>query len=352
MTALALAAVAALDLRDVSTFPTRRVEAWRYSDFRRVVDQAVPTAGSFASEIGPGPFASIEGDDVVFANGRTREGETSTRIDSAGGVVRLRFVSDAVHAGWQASAEVVVSPGAHLVVLESYEGHGSAYVASAALTFTLGPGASLERIVLLDERADAVCVSAADVALSAGSRFDQTVMLTGARLQRHETRVRHPGEGAAVRMDGVYLLDGSRHGDLTTVVVHEAADGETSQVVKGVVSDQARGVFQGRIVVSEGADRTDARMRHDTLLLSDRAEVDAKPELEIYADDVACAHGNTVGALDADALFYMRARGLTEAAAAALLLRAHFGEVVERIGHERAREIVADWIEQRLERLG
>jgi Fe-S cluster assembly protein SufD len=115
-----------------------------------------------------------------------------------------------------------------------------------------------------------------------------------------------------------------------------------------VVRDQARGVFQGKIIVEEGADRTDARMGHHALILSDRAEVDAKPELEIFADDVACAHGNTVGALDDDALFYARQRGMTADVAKALLTEAFIGEVVDRIEHEGARDVVRAWVAERL----
>jgi Fe-S cluster assembly protein SufD len=114
------------------------------------------------------------------------------------------------------------------------------------------------------------------------------------------------------------------------------------------VRDQARGVFQGRIVVEEGADRTDARMGHHALILSERAEVDAKPELLIYADDVSCAHGNTVGALDEDALFYAQQRGVPEADARAMLTEAFVGEVVDRIEHEGAREIARAWVAKRL----
>jgi Fe-S cluster assembly protein SufD len=125
-------------------------------------------------------------------------------------------------------------------------------------------------------------------------------------------------------------------------------DGTTGQLTKGVADDQARGVFQGRIVVAPGADRTDARMGHHALILSDRAEIDAKPELEIYADDVACAHGNTVGALDEEALFYARQRGLTEAEARALLMGAFLAEVVDRIEHAGARDIAAAWLAARL----
>src|SRR5207302_7262357 len=156
-------------------------------------------------------------------------------------------------------------------------------------------------------------VSQAEVTLAARASFGQTMVASGARRQRLETRVQHPGGHAELRLDGVYLLADKRHSDQTTIVTHESTDGTTAQLTKGVVRDQARGIFQGRIVVEEGADRTDARMGHHALVLSDRAEVDAKPELEIYADDVACAHGNTVGALDEDAMFYARQRGMPEA---------------------------------------
>jgi Fe-S cluster assembly protein SufD len=131
-------------------------------------------------------------------------------------------------------------------------------------------------------------------------------------------------------------------------VIHAGLDGKTDQLTKGVVRDQARGVFQGRIVVAQGADKTEARMGHHALILSERAEVDAKPELEIYADDVACAHGNTVGALDEDALFYMRQRGIPEIEARAMLTEAFIGEVIDRIGHEGAREAARAWAAERL----
>jgi Fe-S cluster assembly protein SufD len=174
------------------------------------------------------------------------------------------------------------------------------------------------------------------------------VVTSGARRQRLETRVLHPGGQAELRLDGVYLLADQRHADQTTAVTHAGTDGVTVQLTKGVVRDQARGVFQGRIVVEEGADRTDARMGHHALILSDRAEVDAKPELEIYADDVSCAHGNTVGALDEDALFYARQRGIPEAEAHALLTEAFIGEVIDRIEHEGARDVVRAWAAERL----
>jgi Fe-S cluster assembly protein SufD len=340
-----------LDLRDVSTFPTRRDEAWRYSDFRRAAPANIEVAPAIASPEAGGPFAAIHGDELAFANGRTANGESRAELCLDGGVQRLRFVTEANGGGWQAQVAVTVAAGARVTLLETYEGHGVAYVASAHLTFVLEPGASLERLVLLREPADAVSVSVADVALAAGAAFAQTVVATGAKLQRHETSVMHPGEGAALRLDSVYLLGDARHCDLTTVVAHAGPGGTTRQLTKGLATDHSRAVFQGRIVVERGADRTDARMRHDALLLSDRAEIDAKPELQINADDVSCAHGNTVGALDAATLFYIQSRGVAEAEAKALLTQAFVGEVLERIEHDAAREIVQAFVAEHLEGL-
>jgi Fe-S cluster assembly protein SufD len=338
-----------LDFRDVSTFPTRRDEAWRWSDVRRALPQPVSTAPELAPPFPPGPLAGLADAETVFANGQLSGGAPLVRLRLEGGVHHLRFISAADGAGWQSGADIVVPAGAHATLIETHEGQGG-YAASAVVSLTLGEGAALERIVVLDEPTDAVSLTATTVALAKDARFAQTVVATGGRLQRYETHLTHPGEGATVRMDGLYLLDGQRHADLTSVVLHEGG-GATSQVCKGVVTDRARAAFQGRIEVRPGADGTDARMRHDALLLSDTAEVDAKPELEIYADDVACAHGNTVGALDDDSLFYIRSRGVPEADARALLIQAFLGEAVERIAHEGAREAVADFVARRLEAL-
>ena len=239
--------------------------------------------------------------------------------------------------------------GATLLLLETYLGDDVGYVADTEIDIRLAEGASIERVIIAEDGEGAVSVSMAEVTLSARSQnFSQTALTTGAKRQRLETRIAHPGAGAAVRMDGVYLLTGKRHADITTVVDHIGPGGETDQMIKGVVADQARGVFQGRIVVAHGSDQTNARMKHDALILSDQAEVDAKPELEIYADDVACAHGNTVGALDDEALFYAAQRGIPEDLARAMLTRAFVETVVDRIEHGGAREVAQRWIAAKL----
>ena len=324
---------------DVAELPSRRDEDWRWTDLRGLIRQ-MPAPAPAGQVWGPGLFSQAGAtSSVEIVNGRG-----PARQVLGGGVLELRLIADGAGAS---SAVFSLEVTGEAVLLESCEGaEGS--LASVTLDIRLAEGASLERIVLCESADDAILVSQAQVRLSPGARFAQTVLTPGARRQRLETAVSHPGAGATARLDGVYLNAGRRHSDITTVVTHAGVGGETDQLVKGVVSDQARAVFQGRIVVEPGADRTDARMGHHALVLSDRAEVDAKPELLIYADDVACAHGNTVGALDEDALFYARQRGIPEAEARAMLTRAFLAEVIDRIGHDGARDVAGAWLADRL----
>jgi Fe-S cluster assembly protein SufD len=331
--------------RDPAQLPGKRDEDWRWTDLRGLIRAVpAPSAPFDPGDAGEGPFDGLADETYVIANGAG-----PARIEVPAGekrAISLRLVSrgDGAHS---ASLEIMVGAGAKLRLLESYEGQG-AYLAQARLRIVLAEGAALERVVVADDDAESVNVSEARVELAARAEYGQTVLTAGGRRQRLQTDVSHPGAGAKLRLDGVYLLDGKRHADLTTVVEHKGVDGATNQLTKGVVRDQARGVFQGRIVVAHGADRTDARMGHHALILSDRAEVDAKPELLIHADDVACGHGNTVGALDEDALFYARQRGIPEDEARALLTEAYVGEVIDRIWFEPAREAARAWAAQRL----
>jgi len=340
-----LSVAAAIKARDAAALPGKRDEDWRWTDLRGLIRAVPEPSAAFDGELGPGPFDALAGEVVTIVNGRDAVHITVEPAQSR--TVALRIVSrgSGAHA---ARISIDVEVGGRLILLESYEGDEGGYLSQTGLVFSLGEGASMERIVLAADGAEGVSVSQAEVTLAAGAAFAQTTLTTGARRQRLETTVAHPGGHAELRLDGVYLLSGKRHADLTTVVTHAGVDGVTAQLTKGVVRDQARGVFQGRIVVAEGADRTDARMGHHALILSDRAEVDARPELLIHADDVSCAHGNTVGALDEDALFYARQRGIPEAEARALLTEAFVGEVADRIAHEAARDVVRAWAAERL----
>jgi Fe-S cluster assembly protein SufD len=334
----------ALKTGDLTQLPSRRDEDWRWTDLRGLIRVAPPASPAVDGEIAAGPFEALAADTMLFVNGRQRHAVQP----GAGDVVALRFVSATEGTGHAAAYAIVVDPGATLVLLESHEGRAGGYFSDVTLDIAVGEGARVERIVLVDDHAEAIDVVTAEVDLAPGATYAQTVLTSGARRQRIETRVNHPGARADVRLDGVYILDAQRHADQTTVVTHGGVDGVTSQLTKGVVTDQARGVFQGRIVVQPGADQTDARMGHHALILSDKAEVDAKPELLIFADNVACAHGNTIGALDEEALFYMRQRGLPETEARALLIEAFVGAVADRIGFEPARDLARAWAADRL----
>ena len=333
----------ALRDRDVTQLPSRRDEDWRWTDLRGLIRTLPEPARPFTGDPGPGRLDAHADVQRVMINGGEAQINAIAGEDT---IVALRLISRGA-GSHTTRVNVTLGEGARLRLLETYESD-AASVSHIALTISLAEGAALERIILADDDAEAVSVSEAAVALAAGSAFHQTVVTCGARRQRIETHVTHPGGKAEVRLDGLYILAGKAHADQTTVVNHVSPDGSTAQLTKGVVADQARGVFQGRIVVAPGADRTDAKMGHHALILSDRAEADAKPELEIYADDVACAHGNTVGALDDDALFYARQRGMSENEARALLTEAFIGEVVDRIGHDGVREAVRDWVADRL----
>jgi Fe-S cluster assembly protein SufD len=334
-----------IDLTDATTFPSRRVETWKYSDLARHLREA-PAASPVAELEGEGPFATLNAEPMAFVNGKAVT--AADRIVSGEQVLALRFVARAEGTGHAASARIVAQSGANLVLLESHEGQGADYVAHNRLELDIAADATVTRIVLVEDAADAISIVEADVNLAAGGRFRQTVLTTGAKLQRIETRLAHSANGADARLDGLYLLTGSRHADLTTVVDHLDADGTTSQLTKGVARETSRGVFQGKIIVERGADGTDARMAHNALIDGERAEIDAKPELIIYADDVQCAHGNTVGTLDETALFYMQARGITAEEARALLTEAFLNEVVDRIEQEDVREVVGQWLTERL----
>jgi len=329
--------------RDPAELPSRRDEDWRWTDLRALI-RVVPAASpNDSAALTPGPFTAAGREEIAIVNGRGPEsvsvGAGETRELS------LRFHAGADAGSHMARVSIALGAGANLVLLEFHDGLADDYLAGAALEIALERGARLERVVIAADHANAVSVASTRVTLAADASYAQTILTGGARRQRFETHVAHPGAGAAVRLDSLYALRDRRHADLTTTVTHEGVGGSTDQLTKGVVDEQARGVFQGKIVVSPGADQTDARMGHHALVLDDRAEVDAKPELEIWADDVACAHGNTVGALDDEAMFYAMQRGIPEAQARAMLTAAFLGQVIDRIDHDGAREVARAWLQ-------
>ena len=323
----------------LDTLPNRRVEDWKWTDLRSAVTQHMlgEPAPSGASR---GLIDNGAGEDSVIAQLAMLRAGSPTRFAP----VDATSTSDDFGARrWS------VAPGEHRLV--------ETLVAPAGLHLNhwrieIPAGAHVEHVITVSGAADAVPLVRADVHLAEGARYAQTALTTGAKLARLETHVDVRGPGAEVSLNGVSLLAGGRHADHTTVVTHGDVSSVTNEVFRTVASDDARGVFQGKIKVERLAQKTDAKMNHAGLILSGNAMINAKPELEIYADDVQCAHGATVGALDEDGLFYMRQRGLSERRAKALMTRAFIAEALSGVSDETVRAAmdahVDDWLEAHL----
>lgn len=277
--------------------PSRRDEGWRWSDLRGAVNDVG------APEVVP-----------------LGDGHIAERL--------MRGWAARDTGGNQPAIESVSMSGTE-VLFDTFDADGG--FEWLAHELVLEPGADVTRIVRQidsDANEPGAGVWLTKVRLKAGAKYRQFVLAEGAKLARVETHVSVEGEGAQVTLNGVYLADSGRHADLTSVIEHKAPSAVTRQLIKGVARKGGRGVFQGKIVVERAAQKTDARQHHQGLLLEDGAEIFAKPELMIYADDVQCAHGNTAGGLDERALFYMRSRGIPEAEARALLIEAFLTETI------------------------
>ena len=242
-----------------------------------------------------------------------------------------------------------LAPGAKLTVLEIARGEGT-YLHNAFAEIEVAADAALTHVRLQQEGAEAFHVSTTFATIAGGGTYDAFVLTLGAKLARTEIHARLAAPNAAVHLNGAQLLAGSQHGDITTVVAHDAPNCASRQTVKNVLDGRARGVFQGRIEVARAAQKTDGYQMNQALLLSPTAEIDCKPQLEIYADDVKCSHGATVGELDADQLFYMRSRGVPEEAARAILVRAFLTEAMEAVQDETIRAVLEQAIESWWER--
>ena len=387
--------------------PGTRMEAWKYTSLAPLAALAFPPPGELVAEadLGTGAFDAVAGPCAVFVNGRLSanrsrldalpaglrvrglaqaladdpalvkgligdaapNGEPMAAFNAAfaadgcivetapGAVVdeplRLRFVA-APGSGplaWHPRVVVRLDAGSRLTLVESHEGpEGAATWSNPLVDVRLGAGAALSHVKLQAEGGAGYHTALTRAALAADARYESHLLALGARLARHEIHVRFEGEGARCLLHGGYMARGSQHVDNTTVIDHRVPHCESREVYKGVLDDTARGVFQGRIVVHRDAQKTDGHQLNRTLLLSPRAEIDTKPELEIYADDVKCSHGATAGEPEADQLFYLRSRGLDLRTARALIVEGFMNELLEAVSHEGARAAllaqVADWI--------
>jgi Fe-S cluster assembly protein SufD len=222
-----------------------------------------------------------------------------------------------------------------------------AYFTNAVTEIAVGANAVIDHCKVQQESVQAHHVANTQAVLQRNSRFSTHAVLLGARLMRNETRVRFEDEGGEATVNGLYMGDGQRHLDNLTVIDHARAHCASHELYKGVLADQAHGVFNGKIFVRPDAQKTDAKQTNKALLLSDGATINTKPQLEIFADDVKCTHGATVGQLDADQLFYLRARGIEKEQARRLLTFAFANDIVGRIALPGIREELEQLIVRR-----
>ncbi len=306
----------------IQGLPTRRNEMWKWSDLRRAAGE-ITSAGTMT-------VTGAAGEVLEPADGETVELGVSASVGASAAALSLK-----------------VKSGRSVTLVERYEGEAGS-LGNFHLDITIEDGARLERICIHDETEAGVLIASASIALAEHAHLTQIALSFGGKLVRNETHVTHAGEHSEAHLHGVYLLDEGRHFDYTSSVHHTGPGGITRQLVKGAVAAHARGVFQGKFKVDRTAQLTDAKMTHRALMLDDRAEIDAKPELEIYADNVQCAHGNAIGTLDETALFYMRQRGIPLVQARALLIESYLAEPLDFVSDEALRDDLRARLQKRL----
>jgi Fe-S cluster assembly protein SufD len=245
---------------------------------------------------------------------------------------------------------VIAGRSSRLVLIESYVGLGAApYLTNAVTDVGLAADASVEHYRVQLEGEQSYHVSSVEIRQAADSRYRSCNLDLGGRLARHDLRNVLEGVGAESRVDGLYLTRGRQHVDNHTVIEHAEPHCASRELFKGILAGRSRSVFNGRIIVRQRAQQTDAKQSNPNLLLSGNALAHTRPQLEIYADDVKCTHGATIGRLDDDAVFYLRSRAIPEPLARRLLIRAFAGEVLDRIDPPSLKQLIEQQVDARLE---
>jgi Fe-S cluster assembly protein SufD len=322
--------------RGASLASMARTVAERPDIAKRALDQSDLAGGQ--------PFASLNA--ALFADGFVLSLDEGVTLDRPVEIIHVAAGGEA--ASFHLRNLVTLAAGASATLVETYFGEG-AYWTNAVTPISLDAGASLVHVKLQDEGREAIHFGMVRATLGKAARYRNFGLTLGANLSRQDVHIML-GDGADVGVAGAYLQRGEQ--DTTNVVVidHAAPNGTTRELFKGVLDEHAHGAFLGTIRVREGAQKTDAKQTTRALLLSDRASVDTKPELEILADDVKCAHGAAVGDLDRDALFYLRARGVGLDEARRMLIEAFVLEAIETVAQPELREHLSSHVRRWLGR--
>ncbi len=371
--------------------PTRRREAWHYTDLKALLrsvpanDRNMPDVrpaivdGSLVLPVINGSASGLAGSGAIRASafseslgdGSAAPGLTERERDDAIGQINGAFVTDGINldipAGYIAEKPVELQvlhsagqfhsrfpasfgAGSKITIIERHANGGAdAAFISTLSDIVLHDGADVTWVVLQEQGVLDTHLGQIRVRLEKDARLTLYIVNAGGQLVRHEVHVAVEGEGSDFKLRGINLLGGGSHTDVTMTLGHNVPNTTSTQIIRNVVTNRAKGVFQGQIRVAQAAQKTDARMACNTLLLSDEAEFSTKPELEIFADDVQCAHGATVTDIDHTQLFYLEARGIPESKARGLLVQAFVAEIVEELEDEALVEsletTITDWLE-------
>src|SRR5271170_4118602 len=245
---------------------------------------------------------------------------------------------------------VVVEANSRVTIVESYiTTTGTAYFTNAVTEIFAGDNAFVEHLKFQDEALNAFHIAAIHGEFGRASNVNINSFALGGKLSRNNIRTKLAGEGLECILNGLYLTRDEQLADHHMIVEHAQPHCASHEYFNGILDDKSKGVFHGRIYVHPVAQKTDAKQTNKNLLLSDDATADTKPQLEIYADDVKCTHGATIGQLNSESIFYLRARGIPEGVAKRMLIHAFAGEIIERIHCEPAREVIDKLVWDRLE---
>lgn len=385
--------------------PTRRKEGWRYMDLSWLAEGDArlgrPEKAPALSESGIQPLLDEAADRIVFQGGRymaelssvTQDGlnviglgealssddqsaatllapgaendglaALNAAVAAEGAVIRIgegkqpvrleiHFIGSAGDGASLLRTGIELAPGSRAQIVERFYGGGESWTDLSAV-LDLGDGAELSLARIVEAGAGAVRTARNFSRLAAGARLTGLIAVGGGQANREEFHISLDGEGAAADLRGFAFPSGKSVADIVTRIDHRVPDCKSDQNFRAVAGAGARAAFQGAIHVAKDAQRTDARQKFDGLLLDRKAEIDAKPELLIYADDVVCAHGATIGELDADALFYLASRGLTPGEARDLLTAAFACRIFSDVGDGPLREFLLDRLDNWLKEDG
>jgi Fe-S cluster assembly protein SufD len=358
--------------------PHRRMEEWRWTDLRQLIDKPYPPRQKVAAKkddverlLASSLFSGVAATRMVFVNGEYDKAlskqangwvESTAELSDPVNLMNVAFATDGARLRIEGNVDtpielvfiatdaaprtvatrnvIEIADDASATVIETHLGEGS-YLSNAVTEIRIGNNARLDRVKVELESHDAVHLAHCHVIVGQNVTFRDFTLTTGAKLNRQNGTFRFIGEFADAKISGAYLLAGKQHADTALIVDHEVPNCASRELFKCVMDDHARGIFQGKVIVRPGAQKTDGKQSSHALLLTETAEFDAKPELEIYADDVACGHGATSGDLNHDHVFYLKSRGIPEAEAKALLIAAFVGEAFDTVHHDGIREALA-----------